>query len=114
MNARTKLIAASALLCLPASLQAKWVASWVAPPHAPIGTDGPFAAAAYENVTLSQRLRGSEGGKRSGVACHNRHGPAPLTIGAARIVRVDDEGKEIAGTTRALTFGGEGRAVIPR
>jgi len=114
MKARIRLIVAFAVLGIPVPLQAKWVASWVAPPHAPIAADGPFAAASYENVTLSQRLRVSEGGDRLRVTFSNRYGPGPLTIGAARVVRIDDAGQEIAGTSRALTFGGDGQAVIPR
>jgi lysophospholipase L1-like esterase len=97
---------------LPAS--AEWVATWAAPPHAPLGTEGPFAAASYDNVTLSQVLRVSEGGERLRVRFSNRYGPGPLAIGSARIVRIDDGGKEIAGTSRMLSFGGEAGAVIPR
>jgi lysophospholipase L1-like esterase len=97
---------------LPAS--AMWVASWVAPPHAPLGTEGPFAAAQYENVTLGQILRVSEGGDKLRIRFSNRYGTGPLTIGAARVVRIDDAGKEIDGSARTLTFGGAGEAVIPR
>jgi len=102
------------LACLPGAASAKWVASWSAAPHAPLGTEGPFAAASYENVTLSQILRLSEGGDKLRVRFSNRYGTAPLAIGAARIVRIDDAGQEIAGTARTLTFGGAGEAVIPR
>jgi len=42
------------------------------------------------------------------------YGPAPLEIGAARIVQIDDQNREIAGTSRMLTFGGEAGATIPR
>jgi len=97
---------------LPAS--AMWVASWVAPPHAPLGTEGPFAAASYDNVTLSQILRVSEGGEKLRIRFSNRYGPGPLAIGAARVVRIDDAGKEIEGSSRTLTFGGAVEAVIPR
>ncbi|HMA12036.1 MAG TPA: hypothetical protein VKO83_09125, partial [Steroidobacteraceae bacterium] len=100
------------LLALPAS--AMWVASWVAPPHAPLGTEGPFAAASYDNVTLSQILRVSEGGEKLRIRFSNRYGPGPLTIGAARVVRIDDAGREIEGSSRTLTFGGAGEAVLPR
>jgi lysophospholipase L1-like esterase len=96
----------------PAS--AEWVASWSASPHAPLGSEGPFAAAAYENVTISQILRISEGGERLRVRFSNRYGTAPLSIGAARVVRIDDAGREIAGTSRSLSFGGDAVAVIPR
>ena len=102
----------AALFAAPA--QAEWVASWTASPHAPLGTQGPFAAASYENVTVSQILRISEGGGKVRVKFSNRYGPAPLEIGAARVVQIDAAGQEIAGTSRTLTFGGEPGAVIPR
>ncbi|MEO8307856.1 MAG: SGNH/GDSL hydrolase family protein [Pseudomonadota bacterium] len=101
-------------LAVAVPANAEWVASWSAPPHAPLGTDGPFAAASYNNVTLSQKLRISEGGTQLRVLFSNRYGTGPLAIGAARIVRLDDSGKEVAGTSRNLSFGGEAGAVIPR
>lgn len=113
-NGSWRAMAASVLVCLPGAASAKWVASWSAAPHAPLGTEGPFAAASYENVTISQILRLSEGGDKLRVRFSNRYGAMPLAIGAARIVRIDDAGKEITGTARTLTFGGAGEAVIPR
>lgn len=105
---------AGVALSLAAPAEARWVASWTAAPHAPLGSEGPFAAASYENVTLSQILRISEGGTKLRVKFSNRYGPAPLEIGAARIVQLDDAGREVPGTSRTLTFGGEAGAVIPR
>src|SRR5580658_10729479 len=98
---------AAGLACLAAAApaHAEWVASWSASPHAPLGSEGPFAAAAYENVTISQILRISEGGERLRVRFSNRYGTAPLSIGAARVVRIDDAVREIAGTSRSLSFG---------
>ncbi len=107
-------VAALALASLSSAASAEWVASWTAAPHAPLGTSGPFAAAAYDNVTLVQTIRVSEGGDKVRVRFSNRYGPGPLTIGAARIFRIDDAGKEIAGTSRTLTFSGDASAVIPR
>ena len=49
-----------------------WVAGWVASPHAPLGLEGPFAAASYDNVTISQILRVSEGGEHIRVRFSNR------------------------------------------
>ncbi|WEK45218.1 MAG: SGNH/GDSL hydrolase family protein [Candidatus Andeanibacterium colombiense] len=108
------LLAAAAAMAFAAPAQAKWVASWTASPHAPLGAEGPFAAANYDDVTISQTLRITEGGTRLRVRFSNRYGPAPLEIGAARIFQIDDAGKEIAGTSRALTFGRLASAVIPR
>lgn len=101
-------------LATVAPASAEWVASWSAPPHAPLGTEGPFGAASYENVTISQILRVSQGGERLRARFSNRYGTGPLAIGAARVVRIDDGGKEITGTSRTLTFGGDPGAVIPR
>lgn len=109
-----KLALAAAALALAAPAQAEWVASWTASPHAPLGTDGPFAAASYDDVTISLVIRLSEGGPQLRVRFTNRYGAQPLEIGAARVFRIDADGHEIAGTSRALTFGGEAAAVIPR
>lgn len=108
------MLAGAAALALATPAQAEWVASWTAAPHAPLGTEGPFAAASYDNVTVTQILRISEGGSRIRVKFSNRYGSAPLEIGAARIVQIDANSQEIAGTARTLTFGGEPGAVIPR
>src|SRR5262245_51251176 len=115
MTLRASLIAAAALAGLAATpAHAEWVASWTAAPHAPIGTQGPFAAASYENVTLTQILRVTEGGRQLRVRFSNRYGQAPLEIGAARIVQIDANNAEIPGTARTLAFGGQPGAVIPR
>ena len=103
-----------AALALAAPAEAKWVASWTAAPHAPLGTTGPFAAADYNNVTIAQILRITEGGDKVRVVFTNRYGPHPLTIGAARVVQIDDANNEVPGTSRMLTFGGDASAVIPR
>lgn len=105
---------AAVLLASPGAARAEWVASWTAAPHAPLGTQGPFAAASYDNVTLTQIVRLTEGGDRLRVRFSNRYGPGPLEIGAARVVQIDAEGNEVPGTARMLTFGGAAGAVIPR
>lgn len=91
-----------------------WVGSWTASPHAPLTTEGPFAAASYDDVTIGQVIRLSEGGSKLRVRFTNRYGAAPLHIGEARIVLLDDDGNEVAGSSRPLTFGGEAGALIPR
>jgi lysophospholipase L1-like esterase len=114
MPFRAGSICATALIALATPAQAEWVASWTAAPHAPVTTQGMFAAATFENVTLSQILRVSEGGTRLRLRFSNRYGLHPLEIASARVVRIDDKGQEIAGSARMLTFGGDPVAVIPR
>jgi lysophospholipase L1-like esterase len=107
-------LAAIVSLVAAAPASATWVATWSASPHAPLATEGPFGGATFENVTISQILRVSEGGTRMRVRFSNRYGAGPLTIGAARVVRIDDAGNDIAGTSHNLSFGGAAEAVIPR
>ncbi len=118
MNSITKQIAplaAAIALALAASpAQARWVAAWTAPPHAPIATEGQFAAGSWDNATISQTLRISAGGDKLRLRFSNRYGHGPLEIGQARVVRIDDKGAEIAGTARLLQFGGHASAIIPR
>jgi lysophospholipase L1-like esterase len=103
-----------AALAFAAPAEAKWVASWTAAPHAPLGTTGPFAAADYNNVTIAQILRITEGGTQLRIVLSNRYGPHPLKIGSARVVQIDDGNNEVPGTSRMLTFSGEPGAMIPR
>lgn len=111
---RLALTAAALALSAPAAAQETWVASWTASPHAPIAAEGMFAAAEYEDVTISQVLRLSEGGDRLRVRFTNRYGERPLVIGEARIVILDDDGNEVPGASLPLTFGGEAGATVPR
>ena len=96
-----------------AAAQPQWVASWTASPHAPLDFAG-REAASFDNVTIAQTLRLSEGGTHVRVRFTNRYGAAPLAIGRARIFAIDAAGAEIPGTARDLTFGGAQGAVIPR
>jgi len=116
------LAATAALLTAPAAMAQDnddpgaglWVASWTASPHAPLSTEGPFGAVSYDNVTISQVLRLSEGGERLRVRFTNRYGSGPLAIGRARVFQIDEAGAEVPGTSRQLGFGGQPDAVIPR
>lgn len=89
--------------------EAKWVASWAAGSIPP----GPKSAS-FSNQTLRQVVRLSAGGDALRVRLTNAFGTAPLAIGAARIVFLDDSGREIAGTARELTFAGASAATIAR
>ncbi|HWW56292.1 MAG TPA: SGNH/GDSL hydrolase family protein [Sphingopyxis sp.] len=89
--------------------EAKWVASWAAGSIPP----GPKSAS-FSNQTLRQVVRLSAGGDALRVRLTNAFGTAPLAIGAARIVFLDDSGREIAGTARELTFAGASDATIAR
>jgi len=98
-----------AALMFSGAAQAKWVSSWAAGSIPP----GPKAAS-FSNQTVRQVVRLSAGGDALRVRFTNAFGAAPLAIGAARIVFLDQDGKEIAGTGRPLTFDGGRSATIAR
>ncbi len=112
-----KLAAAAALttgLLAAAPAQADWIATWDRAAACAAGHRRPLRRGILRQRHAGQVLRVSEGGERLRIRFSNRYGAAPLAIGAARVVRVDDAGREIAGSSRVLTFGGEAGAVIPR
>jgi lysophospholipase L1-like esterase len=88
---------------------ARWITSWAAAPIPP----GPKAAS-FSNQTLRQTVRLSAGGDGLRVRFTNAFGALPLAIGSARIVLLDAAGKEVAGSRRALNFGGAATATIAR
>ncbi|AMO92912.1 GDSL-like Lipase/Acylhydrolase family protein [Collimonas fungivorans] len=119
-----KIIAALALLsilALPASgnsATSGWSASWSASPQ-PTWEAG-FALptnipASLSNQTVRQIARISVGGKRARVVLSNEYGTTPLTVGAAHIAltALAGSGSDIvAGSDRALTFGGRDTVTI--
>ncbi len=73
------------------------------PLHASFATERPFAAARYDNVTIVQVLRMSNGGPPKRV----------LFCSAKRAYRIDEAGAQISCFGRNLTFCGAARAPIP-
>jgi lysophospholipase L1-like esterase len=103
-------LAASTLASGVASAaQARWITSWAAGSIPPTGK-----SASFSNQTLRQIVRLSAGGDALRVRFTNAFGTGPLAVGAARIVLIDADGKEIAGTSRVLTFGGARTATMAR
>lgn len=102
-------------LTLPATAaQARWVATWTASPVNPLMTSGPFGSASFDDVTLSQVLRISEGGSQLRVRVSNRYGSVPLAIGGLWVAVLDGQSNVVPGSQRPLKFGGQDSAVIPR
>lgn len=102
----------AAFICSGAA-QAAWLTSWAAAPVAPMAALGPFPATpSFNNVTLRQTLRLSAGGDAVRIRLSNAYGKQPLKIGAARIALLDASGKEIAGSSRTLSFAGRKDAQI--
>lgn len=92
-----------------------WITSWAAAPVAPNPALGPMMASpSFKDRTLRQTLRLSAGGAALRVRFTNAYGAAPLAVGGARIVLLDDRGQEVPGSSRPLTFAGQRTALIAR
>ena len=111
---------ALAALCLSgvafsAPAHADWIVSWAVSSTQPHPGFGPIPATpSFQNRTLRQILRVSAGGTAVRVRFTNAYGTKVLAIGGARIALVDADGREIAGSSRVLTFGGATAAEAAR
>lgn len=99
-----------------ASAAPAWRTSWAAPPAPPMAAVPGVAAnrvmPPLRDQTLVQVVRLSGGGGRLRLRLSNEYGPAPLAIGRARAVRLDDQGRPV-GPGVEVTFGGSRSAVVP-
>jgi lysophospholipase L1-like esterase len=95
--------------------QAEWIASWAAAPQQPHPGIGPIPATpSFQNRTLRQVLRLSAGGSALRLRLSNTYGTRTLAIGRAKVALLDDQGREVAASTRMLTFGGAPSATVGR
>lgn len=103
-------LTASMLACgVTTAAHARWITSWAAGSIPPTSK-----SASFSNQTLRQIVRLSAGGDALRVRFTNAFGTKPLVIGAARIAFLDQNGSEIAGSGRTLTFDGSSSATIAR
>jgi hypothetical protein len=93
-----------------------WVGTWSSSPQPIRGPDF-IGALKYPrnlwNQTVRQVSRVSIGGPRIRVVLSNEYGQTPATIGAARVALSDKGPAIVAGSDRALVFGGRERVTIP-
>ena len=105
------LLVASALMLapvVPATAAPYWVASWAASP-----TPAQPGTPLYQNQTVREIVRLTEGGEQIRVRLTNRYGASPLTIGAATVA-LRAQGSTISpDTLQTLTFNGQPTATIP-
>jgi lysophospholipase L1-like esterase len=108
------------LLAIPAEAQratgGDWITTWAASPQ-PVWEADFFAPVGIPrslmNQTIRQISRVSLGGNRVRVEISNEYGKQPLVIGGAHVA-LSEKGSAIkAGSSRALTFGGQPNAVVP-
>jgi lysophospholipase L1-like esterase len=96
---------------------AAWVGTWSTAPTGPASRDA--AAGFLPQITLQDQtvrmiVRSTIAGSQLRVRLSNEIGDAPLpvTVGAARIALRDKGSTTLAGTSRALTFGGQPSVTI--
>jgi lysophospholipase L1-like esterase len=82
-----------------------WNGTWAASPQAPEAI--PIALAGFTNQTLRQIVFTSLGGSAVRVRLSNEFSASPLSIGAAQVAIAAHDGSIVAGSGRALTFGGQ-------
>ena len=84
-----------------------WAGTWGASPTIPIaGSRG------YENQTLRQVVRLSQGGQSFRIRFTNEYGEKPLDIGSATVALAGPDGKSL-GAPIAVTFSGQTSTIIP-
>jgi lysophospholipase L1-like esterase len=136
---RAAIVLSAALLVLqPARAQQgdHWVGTWMVAhigrpqnPPAPVAPPAPALPAAqgqtaapapapttfmhFNNQTLRQIVRTSNGGTRARVVLSNAFGTTPLTVGAAHIALRDKDSAIVPSSGRALTFSGKKTMAIP-
>lgn len=91
----------------PGGSQPGWAGAWGASPTIP-----PAGAKTFENQTVRQVVRLSQGGGAVRIRFTNEYGEKPLAIGAATIAIAGADGKAVA-TPVAVTFGGQAAVTIP-
>jgi lysophospholipase L1-like esterase len=85
----------------------RWVGTWSASPQA---VDPPGAA--IDNQTIRQVVRTSIAGDSVRVRLSNEFGTTPLVVGTASIALHSGGASIVAGSDRALTFGGRSSVTI--
>lgn len=88
-----------------------WVRTWGASPQAP--DNSVSCIEPFENATLRQIVRITDGGHRISIRISNEYGTAPLTIGAARVAITDTDDGIQHGSDHAVTFSGQPSATVP-
>ncbi|EPH40387.1 SGNH/GDSL hydrolase family protein [Streptomyces aurantiacus] len=99
-----------------AAKEGAWTAAWAAAPQRPsIGFKANWSEAGFDDQTVRQVVRVTEGGDRARIRLSNAYGASPLHIASASVART--EGTKGAGvergSVRRLTFGGKTSATVP-
>lgn len=81
-----------------------WVESSTASPEPP--DLGPYVAPSFNNQTIRETIRLSGGGTSLRLRLSNQYRTMPLQVGSIHVALLGANGAIVAGTDRALSFGG--------
>ncbi|MEU4768476.1 SGNH/GDSL hydrolase family protein [Actinosynnema sp. NPDC023794] len=91
-----------------------WNATWAASPHAPTDAFGPgWGTVGFDDHTVRQVVRVSDGGAAVRIRLSNAYGTSPLVVTGATIARTVQGAAVRPGTVRHLTFGGRRSVTVP-
>src|SRR5438132_10709808 len=115
---RLKTISLLALACASIALaagQTHWVVTWGASPAPQLPNDEQMRAAKleFENQTLREIVHTSIGSSTARVRLSNAYGKQTVEIGAAHLALRSQGAGIVAGSDRALTFGGRAAVSMP-
>src|SRR5205807_1473823 len=113
LAALVAIVAGTGAMASPASDRA-WVGTWATGDqpldHAPIPPG--FRPISFSDVTLRQIVHVSVGGEAVRVRLDNTYGDGPLTFTDAHLGLAGPGAAVLAGSDRALTFGGAGSVTV--
>jgi lysophospholipase L1-like esterase len=98
----------------PARQGLGWGATWAASPHAPTEAFGPsWGPAGFDDHTVRQVVRISEGGAAVRIRLSNAYGTSPLVVTGATVAHAADGAAVRPNTVRHLTFRGHRSVTVP-
>ncbi|ONI89927.1 G-D-S-L family lipolytic protein [Saccharothrix sp. ALI-22-I] len=114
----TLLVAVLGIALVPGTASAQsglgWGATWAASPHAPTDVFGPsWGPAGFDNHTVRQVVRISEGGAAVRIRLSNAYGTSPLVVTGATVAHTAQGAAVRPNTVRHLTFRGHRSVTVP-
>ncbi|MEU8898831.1 SGNH/GDSL hydrolase family protein [Nocardia sp. NPDC048505] len=97
-----------------AESETQWDTGWMAAPQLPsIGFEPNWAQDGFDNQTVRQVVRLTDGGTAARITLSNRYGTTPLRVGNVTLARTAAGAEVDPDSVRPLTFGGSTTTEIP-
>ncbi|MCE6997373.1 SGNH/GDSL hydrolase family protein [Saccharothrix sp. S26] len=91
-----------------------WNATWAASPHAPTDSLGPgWGTAGFDNHTVRQVVRISDGGAAVRIRLSNAYGTSPLVVTGATVAQAAQGAAVRPNTVRHVAFRGHRSVTVP-